>query len=461
MADWVDTYLRRDARDRRADRDVPPSLPLLGATQRQALKRWASKERAVCRRLTLLKEAEPATIEEAETLRERLLAEGWIECREQLTGGTWQWDSLRWRDLPRLQELLGIESPLARERRREDALAQAEAWLAQGVAVEPDVLDALQAALAALQADKTLPLASLLTRLDLLKALADWQSAGLEGSQRDFALHARGETKALGAAEWRWLGQCFDLERLRISPFAPMLAVSGPIELHWDERRLDLGVLHFAQLPLSDVLRATGISGALQGWWLIENRASFERQARLAREAWMASERLNSTIPVRAELVEARPELSRRARPEPSRRAQGERFQLGGRADRDAANEANGPQRIIVWLPGRPSQAWLAAWSHALRLLPAPVAVSADADPAGVDIACTVGACCEQAGVPWLPEQMGVAQLEAATQHWPLNDHDLALLQRLLARPGLPAPLHALCVAMQREGRKAEQEGWL
>jgi hypothetical protein len=56
---------------------------------------------------------------------------------------------------------------------------------------------------------------------------------------------------------------------------------------------------------------------------------------------------------------------------------------------------------------------------------------------------------------------MGVAQLEAATQHWPLNDHDVALLQRLLARPGLPAPLHALCLAMQREGRKAEQEGWL
>jgi hypothetical protein len=415
VADWVDTYLRRDARDRRADTEVPQSLPLLGATQRQALKRWASKERAVCRRLTLLKEAEPATIEEAEILRERLLAEGWIECREQLTGGSWQWDSLRWRDLPRLQALLGIQNPEARERQREDALAQAAAWLAQqGVAVEPDVLDALQAALAALQSDRALPLASCLARLDLLKALADWQSAGLEGSQRDFALHAKGETKALSVAEWRWLGQTFDLERLRISPFAPMLAVSGPIELHWDERRLDLSALHFAQLPLSDLLRATRISGAVQGWWLIENRASFERQARLAREVTA-----------------------------------------------QATGQTEQAPRAIVWLPGRPSQAWLAAWSHALRLLPAPVAVSADADPAGVDIACTIGTCCEQVGVPWRPEQMGVAQLEAATQHWPLNDHDLVLLQRLLARPDLPAPLHALCVAMQREGRKAEQEGWL
>lgn len=414
MADWVDTYLRRDARDRRADVEVPQSLPLLGATQMQALKRWASKERAICRRLTLLKEAEPATIEEAEVLRERLLAEGWIECREQLTGGAWQWDSLRWRDLPRLQELLGIENPQARERRREDALVQAEAWLAQGLAVEPDVLDALQSALAAMQADKTLPLASLLARLDLLKALADWQSTGMEGSQRDFALHARGETKALSAAEWRWLGQALDLERLRISPFAPMLAWAGPIELHWHEQHMDLGALHFAQLPLSDVLRLTRIGGTVQGWWLIENRASFERQARLAREA--------VTKPV---------------------------------------TEAAHAACIIVWLPGRPSQAWLAAWSHALRLFPAPVAVSADADPAGVDIACTVGACCEQAGLPWAPEQMGVAQLEAAAQHWPLNDHDVALLQRLLARPALPEPLRALCLAMQREGRKAEQEGWL
>lgn len=418
MADWVDTYLRRDARDRRADVEVPGALPLLGATQMQALRRWVSKERAVCRRLTLLKEAEPATIEEVEGLRERLLAEGWIECREQLTGGTWQWESLRWRDLPRLQELLGVENPQARERRRDEALAQAAAWLAQGPAVEPDVLDALLAAQAALQADKTLPLASLLTRLDLLKALADWQSSGMEGSQRDFALHARGETKALSAAEWRWLGQAFDLERLRISPFAPMLAWSGPISLHWDEQRMDLGALHFAQLPLSDVLRLTHIGGAVQGWWLIENRASFERQARLAREAY-------------------------------------------SRAGREPADEANNPRRLIVWLPGRPSQAWLVAWSHALRLLPGPVAVSADADPAGVDIACTVGACCEQAGLPWLPEQMGVAQLEAAAQHWPLNDHDVALLQRLLARPALPEPLRALCLAMQREGRKAEQEGWL
>lgn len=418
MADWVDTYLRRDQRDRRADTDVPPSLPLLGATQMQALKRWASKERAGCRRLTLLKEAEPATIEEAETLRERLLAEGWIECREQLTGGAWQWDSLRWRDLPRLQALLGIQNPQARERQREEALAQAAAWLTQqGGALEPDVLDALQAALAALQSDRALPLASWSARLDLLKALADWQSAGLEGSQRDFALHARSETKAVSAAEWRWLAQSFDLERLRISPFAPMLALSGPIELQWGERRLGLGALHFAQLPLSDVLRATGVSGTVQGWWLIENRASFERQARLARE-------------VREVAIQA------------------------------AGETAQAP-RAIVWLPGRPSQAWLAAWSQALHLLPAPVAVSADADPAGVDIACTIGTCCEQAGVPWLPEQMGVAQLEAATQHWLLNDHDLALLQRLLARPGLPAPLHALCVAMQREGRKAEQEGWL
>jgi hypothetical protein len=414
MADWVDTYIRRDTRDRRANGDVPAVLPLLGATQLQALKRWASKERAACRRITLLKEAEPATIEEAEILRERLLAEGWIECREQLKGGVWQWESLSWRDLSRLQELLGIQNAQARERQRETALAQTTAWLAQDMALESDVREAMQAALATLQTERTLPLAALLARLDLLKALADWQSAGMEGSQRDFALHARGDTKGLSAAEWRWLGQVFDLERLCISPFAPMLALSGSVALHWGTHRLDLDALHFLQLPLSDLLRVSRVTGAIQGWWLIENRASFERQARLARES-------------------------------------------AARAAEGAAS----PQRVIVWLPGRPSQAWLAAWSHLVRQLPAPVAISADADPAGVDIACTVGACCEQAGLPWEPEQMGVAQLEAATQHWSLNDHDVALLQRLLDRPDLPDALRALCLAMQREGRKAEQEGWL
>jgi hypothetical protein len=47
------------------------------------------------------------------------------------------------------------------------------------------------------------------------------------------------------------------------------------------------------------------------------------------------------------------------------------------------------------------------------------------------------------------------------TQKWPLNDHDVVLLQRLLADDDLPDSMKDLSLAMMREGRKAEQEGWL
>lgn len=56
---------------------------------------------------------------------------------------------------------------------------------------------------------------------------------------------------------------------------------------------------------------------------------------------------------------------------------------------------------------------------------------------------------------------MGVSEWEATTQRWPLNDHDKALPARLLSSPALAPERRALCEAMSREGRKAEQEGWM
>lgn len=53
---------------------------------------------------------------------------------------------------------------------------------------------------------------------------------------------------------------------------------------------------------------------------------------------------------------------------------------------------------LLLWLPGRPSTAWMEAIAHLLRLAPAPSRISADADPAGVYIACTVGALWEAQG---------------------------------------------------------------
>jgi hypothetical protein len=401
MSGWADVGRGRGARDRAAAGPVPEALPLLDADHRELLRRWVRKDTNKPRRTTLMNEA--ASIERGEALCDLLLREGWLVRHEKLVGGTWHWEAISWRDLTRLQELLGVTSRRGREEERQARLEQASAWLqarreeTAASALDPDLLDELTRALEQLRQDRMLPL----TRLGLLQSVAAWHDAGAQGSRRDFALRARGTTKSLTEADWRWLEAAFDLERLRIARFAPVAWMAGDLVLRWGERQVDAGALHCVGLPLSDLGRADAATGP-QRYWLIENRASFERQA-----------------------------------------------------------QSPQPGRLLVWLPGRPSTAWLEAMAHLLALAPAPAWISADADPAGVDIACTAGTLWEARGLAWEPHLMGAEQLAATGQDWPLNDHDRTLLANLLARPGLPPEMRALCEAMQLEGRKAEQEAWL
>lgn len=407
MTDWVDVSSRRGTRRRHADVAVPARLPLLDAAQRGLLGRWVRSDGVRRTRAVLLSDAGPARIEDVEALCDLLLREGWLARHERLTGGAWIWDAISWRDLPRLQTLLGVAGPRQREAMRQADLAQAEAWLqargeqAGASQLDPDLQDELARAIDRLKTDKSLRPEVLAGRLGLLRAVADWRDAGAQGSRRDFALQARGTTKALTEAEWRWLQEAFDLERLHIERFAPMVWLAGEVALSWAGRRVDVGAVHCMGLPLDDLCRADRAAGPAR-WWLIENRASFERQAR-----------------------------------------------------------APAPGVALAWLPGRPSAAWLRAVGHLLALAPAPAWISADADPSGVDIACTAGALWDGRGLSWTPYRMEAAQLAEAGQDWPLNLHDRRLLAALLARPGLPPALRGLCKAMLEAGRKAEQEGWL
>lgn len=412
MQDWLDTARARDERDRAAAGPVPTALPLLDADHKDLLSRWARSDGARRSRAALMKEAGPAGIERAELLCDKLLRDGWIVRRERRVGGAWRWDSLAWRDLALMQSLLGVSSPRQRIEERQSLLEQAAAWRsswrdsASGEGLDPDLLDEIDLALAQLGEDRSLKLELLSARLALLRAIADWHDAGMQGTRRDFALRARGATKALTDADWRWLESAFDLERLRIARFAQALWLAGELELCWDGgQRIQLGALQFLALPLADLCRAVAVS-APQRWWLIENRASFERQA---------------------------------------------------------ANRAAGqmPGVALLWMPGRPSMAWIDTVTHLLRLAPAPAWISADADPAGVDIACAAGTLWQARGLAWQPHEMGVAQLDATPQHWTLNEHDRRLLASLMARPDLPRSLQALCEAMQAQGRKAEQEAWV
>lgn len=404
---WLDVARGRGLRDRCSAQPPPDRLRMLDADHAALLARWLRSDRATARRATLLQEAGPSGIERAEALCDILLRDGWIVQRERFASGSWQWESITWRDLPRLQSLLGVVSPRQRSEERKSCIAQAVQWLQarrdgeDDSTLDPDLLDELACALDQLGADKTMRLDLLATRLQLLRAVTEWHDSGNEGSRRDFALRALGATKAIGDGDWRWLETHFDLERLRIAPFAPMAWLAGDLRLAWGTRQVEIGHLHVMALSLADLARATAAAGPTR-WWLIENRTSFERQA-LALEAGT----------------------------------------------------------VAIWLPGRPTATWLSTMRHLLGLLPQPAWISADADPAGVDIACTAGALWTERGLAWEPHRMGAAQLAAAAQDWPLNDHDRHLLARLMARQELPPALRGLCEAMVHAGRKAEQEGWL
>lgn len=403
--DWIDMVKSRTRRERRADAPVPQTLPLLDPHQLGLLRRWVRSDAARRTYGTLIKEAGPSGIERAEALCTCLLQEGWIIRCEQLTGGTWQWDALIWRDLLRLQTLLGVAGPGQKAETRQALIDQAQGWLrswsASATEPDPDLLDELEQATDQLADDRG-PLDRLTRRLDVLRALAAWHDAGASGTRRDFALRAADGTKALSAADWRWLESGFDLERLRIARFALMAWIAGDVTLYWPAgQALPLAHLHCIGLPLTDLLRMDAAQ-APQRWWLIENRASFERQA-LSLE----------------------------------------------------------PGTALLWMPGRPPLAWRQAIRHLLRLAPAPAWISADADPSGIDIACSVGELWQSLSLAWEPHRMGVAEWTATAQTWPLNAHDRRLLDNLLARAELPVGLRALCKAMQNDDRKAEQEAWL
>ncbi len=371
------------------------------------LRRWARSDGARRSRSALLKDAAPVSIETVEALCDLLLRQGWIVRHDRLVGGVWQWSFISWRDLPRLQALLGVSSPRLRVEERQALIEDADAWLqsraetADGFALDPDLLDELGRALMQLRDENSLRLDLLGIRLQLLRAVAAWHDDGRQGSRRDFALYARGATKALGDADWRWLEAAFDMERLRIARFASVMWLAGDLNLRWNDQQVQLGPLHCLGLPLANLVRVSAASKP-ERWWLVENRASFERQA----------------------------------------------MQLPAGV-------------VLIWMPGRPSTPWQEAVAHLLRLAPAPAWISADADPSGVDIACTVGAVWQAQGLSWLPHLMGVTQLFDTLQEWPLNDHDRRLIEVLLARPSLPQGLRELCLAMRLEGCKAEQEAWL
>lgn len=400
---WQDVPIRRGVRQRTAANEPPQVLSLLSKEDKDLLATWVRKDHASRSRDALLKESGIANIDRAESLSDWLLREGWITRKEKLQGGNWHWDGLTWRDLDRLKALVGVGSRTQRDEARSQRFEQAHSWLqSQPLDSDPELHNSVTQAVDQLAGENALRVDVVSTRLDLLVSLVKWCREEMNGTRRDFALFAGEHTKSISASDWKWLERHFDLESLGVSHFLPVIWLAGDIQLKWEDRVLDLSPVRYLAIPVEDILRVSAISQFPDNWWLIENRASFERQS-------------------------------------------------GQRPNRS----------LMAWLPGRPSQDWLRAIEYLLQLAQAPLKVSADADPAGIDIARTVGAIWAGHGHPWEPYRMGIHEWQAVSQKWPLNDYDISLLYRLLDDVNLPCSMADLAKAMLYEGRKAEQEGWL
>lgn len=368
----------------------PEAFPRLDADAQPLLADWLRGSAATRKWQSLLETAGPDRIELAHRLSDLALKSGLCTRRERFDKGRWQPVEVCWVELEALQAALGLPTRSHRDARR----------AAHGQRLDALMSDALVGEAAQALAESRMAIGPAEARAALLVALAGWVADGAEGLRRDFALRL-GHTKAIGDGEWQWLERHFDLPVLGIGAFAPTLTLAGEACMVWPgEGRVDLGTLAFATLPVQSLLALQQVDAPPARWWLVENRASFEKQA--------------------------------------ARRA---------------------PGTLLVWIAGRPTRAWTAAVAHLLARAPAPAAVSADADPAGIEIALAASQPWVDCGLPWQPEAMEAARLNHPRAQG-LGAYDRATLARLDGVP-LPPMLAGLRDAMRERGLKAEQEGWL
>ncbi len=369
-------------RRRRIAESAARNLDTLPDDRRQLLKRWVRRG-GDSRWETLRKDAGTTRLALAETLLEWLLANGWVALEEKFELAAWWPTRVQFREIARLRETLGID----------DAATLDGQWQALRATLPADspLGDALD----------RLPARTALARAGLAQALLGWQAEGRSGTQRDFALYARGTTKSVTPAEWAWLAAEIDLAEYGIERHTPTLLLASSMTLQFETGEWPLAAAaDFVALTPATLLRVLRISEAPAEWLLVENRTSFEREAR-------------------------------------ARRA-------------DTA---------VVWLPGHPPTWWREAMRWLLKRAPAPARISCDPDPAGIEIALTARQLWEDAGLAWAPWRMDAASLAALPARQPLNDWDRSRIESLRKLEALPEAFLGLLAEMEQRGEKGEQEG--
>ncbi len=336
---------------------------------------------------TLIERAGNTGFGVAHELIDALLRAGLVETDESRERGQWKIQQVTFIERGALRAALGLPDT--------DAL---RAQLAEEIASPP--LDTRLLPLWTELADY--PPSRGLERCALLRKTDAWIADHRFGTRRDFALFARGGTKAVSGAEWKWLEALVDFGDFGIEKHTPALWLRAPLTLRFGDRSIDLAAapdmigLSPATLALLD-----SVDGHIGCWRVIENRTSFERVAR----------------------------------------------EQGG---------ADG----VIWLPGFAPSWWKEALRKILHCKPAPARIACDPDPAGINIALDAGAVWQSCGLAWSPWKMNVCDLMQLDARPPLSSHDKVVLEQLVAR-ALPAELRDLANWMQAHGEKGEQEGYL
>lgn len=374
---------RRRRRFRKDSGARPDSLP---QEWRDLLARWLARG-GRSRWETLARDAGATGLQLSQALLDWLVRNGWAVVEEERRHGGWWPLRLELREIPTLRAALGLP----------DTAALAHDWEALRASLAQANDPALDQALNSLD---SLPAARAVARGELLAALGRWREEQRGGTRRDFALFARGTTKAVSDAEWRWLEDNLDLADFGVERHTPLLLLSAPVTLVLARGRIDLAASpDFSAITPQTLEKARDAEHALSCWHLVENRTSFERVAR------------------------------------------------------SRAHDAG-----VLWLPGFPPAWWREAIIRLLALAPAPAAIACDPDPAGVAIALQAGALWETAELDWRPWQMGTEALTALPSARPLNDWDRQRISQL-QQMAMPTVLSELLDFMLRHNLKGEQEG--
>lgn len=322
-------------------------------------------------------------------LRDWLLKHGWLSVYEEKHSGEWWAYKLEILHHDALQAALGLTS--------NDATQHLQSLLTQLNGLQHP---ALQAAIDCLV---DMPASRAVVRAQLLLSLHDWQAQNRSGTYRDFALFARGNTKALTSAEWQWLDDYCDLTASQIERHTPLLLIAASVQLHTMQDVINLSAFaDFVALTPASVQAVQRMAGHIKRWVLVENRTSFER---------MVKQRQTD--------------------------------------------------EVVIWLPGYPPSWWRQAVQHLVALNPANVDIACDPDPAGIAIAWQVIQLFEKVSVTASPWQMDIGQLEELASKQALTAYDKQLLSQLLADENLPSALRCLALHMQQHQQKGEQEAYL